>query len=113
MMQYTTVYVNIDEAYANLTTEHTTLYSLSETFTPVLYVVHIYIYIYIYICWLLLVTNMVAQLSFWPIRIYFPNLGKRRNGRLSNNYKFKIEFGPLHQTLGGRCITYQDLESKF
>ena len=32
MMQYTTAYVNIDGAYHNWTTEHTTSYSLSETF---------------------------------------------------------------------------------
>ena len=38
MVQYTTVYVNIDGAYANQATECTTSYSFSETFfNPCIY----------------------------------------------------------------------------
>ena len=40
-------------------------------------------------------SNIVAQLSSWPIRMYFPNPEKWRDGCLSSNSKFKMEFEPL------------------
>ena len=53
----------------------------------------------------LLSPNMAAQLSSWPIRIYFPNPGKSRDGRVDE--AVSNSFGIYNY----RRVTYQDLES--
>ena len=50
-------------------------------------------------------TNMAAQLSSWPIRVYFPNPGR------SSNYKFKMSLTSLSNfiSISGEASTEPEI----